>query len=87
VEKLTNSINVFVFTTLEPYMKPILSAATHVSLATMMKRPTNTYGLQGLAQSSAEIVNSHDQLEVFNDPNASDPTHRQVRRTAFSTMT
>lgn len=31
VEKLTNSINVFVFTTLEPYMKPILSAATSVS--------------------------------------------------------
>ena len=33
VEKLTNSINVFVFTTLEPYMKPILSAATQVSLS------------------------------------------------------
>ncbi|KAJ9120962.1 hypothetical protein QFC22_002898 [Naganishia vaughanmartiniae] len=31
VEKLTNSLNVFVFTTLEPYMKPILSAATTVS--------------------------------------------------------
>ncbi|GHJ86223.1 hypothetical protein NliqN6_2625 [Naganishia liquefaciens] len=66
VEKLTNSINVFVFTTLEPYMKPILSAATH-----------------GLAQSSAEIVNSHDQLEVFNDPNASDPTHSFLSKDHF----
>lgn len=35
VEKLTNSLNVFVFTTLEPYMKPILSAATSVSLPGM----------------------------------------------------
>jgi hypothetical protein len=36
VEKLTNSLNVFVFTTLEPYMKPILSAATQVSLSSML---------------------------------------------------
>ncbi|KAI5455097.1 hypothetical protein NCC49_002368 [Naganishia albida] len=66
VEKLTNSINVFVFTTLEPYMKPILSAAT-----------------SGLAQSSAEIINSHDQLEVFNDPYASDPTHSFLSKDHF----
>jgi hypothetical protein len=41
VEKLTNSINVFVFTTLEPYMKPILSAATQVSLSSTIRSPSD----------------------------------------------
>ncbi|KAH8080941.1 heterokaryon incompatibility protein HET-C [Filobasidium floriforme] len=67
VEKISSSISVFVFTTLEPYMKPIIKSAT-----------------TGLAQGSAEVISSHDQLEVFHDPNASDPTHSFLSKDHFN---
>lgn len=44
---------VFVFTTLEPFLKPILKTAT-----------------AGLSSASGEVINTHDQYEVFNDPRA-----------------
>ena len=44
---------VFVFTTIEPFMKPILQSATG-----------------GLHSVSAEVIDKHDQYEVFNDPRA-----------------
>lgn len=37
----------------------------------------------GLAQGSAEVISSHDQLEVFHDPNASDPTHSFLAKDHF----
>jgi hypothetical protein len=37
----------------------------------------------GLAQGSAEVISSHDQLEVFHDPNASDPTHSFLSKDHF----
>lgn len=53
VERITESISVFVFTTIEPFLKPILQSAT-----------------SGLQAASAEVVDKHDQYEVFNDPRA-----------------
>lgn len=53
VEKLTDSIAVFIYTTIEPFLKPLLQTAT-----------------TQLASTSAEVINSHDQYEVFNDPRA-----------------
>jgi hypothetical protein len=44
---------VFVFTTLEPFLKPVMKTAT-----------------AALSTASGEVINSHDQYEVFNDPRA-----------------
>ena len=48
-----DSITVFIFTTLEPYIKPLLKSAT-----------------TGLNAASGEVIDNHDQYEVFNDPGA-----------------
>ncbi|TFL01655.1 heterokaryon incompatibility protein Het-C-domain-containing protein [Pterulicium gracile] len=67
IEKLMDSISIFVFTTLEPYLKPILKSAS-----------------SGLTNCSAEVIDSHDQYEVFNDPRASDPTHSFLSKDHFN---
>ncbi|KAI0300153.1 heterokaryon incompatibility protein Het-C-domain-containing protein [Multifurca ochricompacta] len=67
IEKITDSISVFVFTTLEPYLKPILSTASNQLMA-----------------ASSEVINTHDQYEVFNDPQASDPTHSFLSKDHFN---
>ncbi|KAG7098509.1 hypothetical protein E1B28_000453 [Marasmius oreades] len=67
IEKLMESISVFVFTTLEPFLKPILKTAT-----------------AGLQSASGEVIDSHDQYEVFNDPQASDPTHSFLSKDHFN---
>ncbi|KDQ09037.1 hypothetical protein BOTBODRAFT_537784 [Botryobasidium botryosum FD-172 SS1] len=66
VDKLTESIQVFIYTTIEPYIKPLLQSVTGV-----------------LQAQSAEVINSHDQYEVFNDPRASDPTHSFLSKDHF----
>ncbi|THG96509.1 hypothetical protein EW145_g7769 [Phellinidium pouzarii] len=67
IEKLMDSISVFVFTTLEPFLKPIMKAAT-----------------DGLMSASGEVIDNHDQYEVFNDPSASDPTHSFLSKDHFN---
>ncbi|KAI0792398.1 heterokaryon incompatibility protein Het-C-domain-containing protein [Abortiporus biennis] len=67
IEKLMDSISVFVFTTLEPFLVPIMKQAT-----------------AGLMAASGEVINSHDQYEVFNDPRASDPTHSFLSKDHFN---
>ncbi|KAI0322897.1 heterokaryon incompatibility protein Het-C-domain-containing protein [Amylostereum chailletii] len=67
IEKITDSISVFVFTTLEPYLKPLLKTAS-----------------SQLMTASEEVINSHDQYEVFNDPMASDPTHSFLSKDHFN---
>ncbi|KAH0581396.1 hypothetical protein H2248_012481 [Termitomyces sp. 'cryptogamus'] len=67
IEKITDSISVFVFTTLEPFLKPILKTST-----------------SALSEISGEVINSHDQYEVFNDPRASDPTHSFLSKDHFN---
>ncbi|KZT25751.1 Het-C-domain-containing protein [Neolentinus lepideus HHB14362 ss-1] len=67
VEKLMDSIQVFIYTTLEPYLKPLMKVAT-----------------DGLMSASGEVINTHDQYEVFNDPRASDPTHSFLSKDHFS---
>jgi hypothetical protein len=66
-EKISESISVFVFTTLEPYLKPILSTASNQLMA-----------------ASSEVINTQDQYEVFNDPQASDPTHSFLSKDHFN---
>lgn len=53
IDKLMDGISVFIFTTLEPFMKPLLQGAT-----------------TSLNSISAEVIDKHDQYEVFNDPRA-----------------
>ncbi|KAI0082745.1 Het-C-domain-containing protein [Panus rudis PR-1116 ss-1] len=67
IEKIMDSISVFVFTTLEPFLRPIMKQAT-----------------TGLMAASGEVINSHDQYEVFNDPRASDPTHSFLSKDHFN---
>ncbi|KAL0960132.1 hypothetical protein HGRIS_011768 [Hohenbuehelia grisea] len=67
IEKLMDSISVFVFTTLEPFLKPILQSAN-----------------SGLMSASQEVIDTHDQYEVFNDPRASDPTHSFLSKDHFN---
>ncbi|KAG2154191.1 Het-C-domain-containing protein [Suillus bovinus] len=67
IEKIQDSISVFVFTTLEPFLKPILETAT-----------------AGLSSASSEVINQHDQYEVFNVPYASDPTHSLLSKDHFN---
>ncbi|KIR24943.1 heterokaryon incompatibility protein HET-C [Cryptococcus deuterogattii LA55] len=66
VEKISNSVSVFIITTLEPFVKPLLSTAT-----------------EALGQSSQAVIDSHDQYEVWNDWNASDPTHSFLSKDHF----
>ncbi|TCD71957.1 hypothetical protein EIP91_000089 [Steccherinum ochraceum] len=67
LDKFSDSISVFVFTTLEPFLRPIMNQAT-----------------SALALASGEVINSHDQYEVFNDPRASDPTHSFLSKDHFN---
>ncbi|OBZ67753.1 hypothetical protein A0H81_12495 [Grifola frondosa] len=67
IDKLMDSISVFVFTTLEPFLKPIMKQAT-----------------TGLMAASGEVIDTHDQYEVFNDPRASDPTHSFLSKDHFN---
>lgn len=57
-EKIGNSVSVFVLTTIEPFVKPMLGTAT-----------------DALHTSSAAVIDSHDQYEVWTNWNSSDPTH------------
>ncbi|KAG9126619.1 hypothetical protein FRC07_002769 [Ceratobasidium sp. 392] len=66
IEKITDNLAIFIYTTLEPLMKPVLQSAT-----------------TALQSGSAEVINSHDQYEVFNDPRASDPTHSFLSKDHF----
>jgi hypothetical protein len=58
LEKITNSLSVFVLATLEPYLGPILKNATG-----------------GLGALSEEVINDPEQFAVFENPQATDPTH------------
>ncbi|KAI0254644.1 heterokaryon incompatibility protein Het-C-domain-containing protein [Lactifluus subvellereus] len=67
IEKITDSISTLVFTTLDPYLGPILKTASSQLMA-----------------ASSEVINTHDQYEVFNDPQASDPTHSFLSKDHFN---
>ncbi|KAL7422224.1 hypothetical protein Q5752_002870 [Cryptotrichosporon argae] len=66
VEKVSNSVAVFIITTLEPFVKPLMGTA-----------------VGALGQSSQAVIDSHDQYEVWNDWNASDPTHSFLSKDHF----
>lgn len=66
VEKVSNSVSVFVFTLLEPYIQPVIKSA-----------------LSGLQLSSSQVINQEDQFEVFNNAQASDPTHSILSKDHF----
>ncbi|KZT69926.1 Het-C-domain-containing protein [Daedalea quercina L-15889] len=67
LDKISDSVSVFVFTTLEPFLKPIMKQAT-----------------TGLSAASGEVINKQDQYEVFDNPDASDPTHSFLSKDHFN---
>ncbi|KAG8896898.1 hypothetical protein FRB99_008583, partial [Tulasnella sp. 403] len=69
LDSLIESIQVFVLTTIEPFVRPLIEAATG-----------------HLMENSAAVINSHDQYEVFSNPNASDPTHSFLSKDHFNTI-
>ncbi|CCA68738.1 related to Het-c heterokaryon incompatibility protein [Serendipita indica DSM 11827] len=60
-EQLTDALNVFVYTTIEPYLKPVLMTCS-----------------QGLGAGSRAVIDQDDQYEVFDNGNASDPSHSMI---------
>lgn len=67
VEKISNNVSVFIITTLEPFVKPLIGTA-----------------VGALGQTSQAVIDSHDQEEVWNDWNASDPTHSFLSKDHFA---
>ncbi|KAL1744889.1 heterokaryon incompatibility protein Het-C-domain-containing protein [Schizophyllum fasciatum] len=67
IEKIMDGISVFVFTTLEPFLKPLLKTST-----------------SALSAASGEVIDNNDQYEVFDRPNASDPTHSFLSKDHFN---
>lgn len=67
VEKISNNVSVFIITTLEPFVKPLIGTA-----------------VGALGQTSQAVLACHDQEEVWNDWNASDPTHSYLSKDHFA---
>ncbi|KAF8337987.1 uncharacterized protein EI90DRAFT_3118447 [Cantharellus anzutake] len=69
LDQFTEALNVYVFTILEPFLTPILQKAT-----------------TDLQEGSGAIIEAHqeDQFQVFNDPNASDPSHSLLSKDHFA---
>ncbi|CUA69646.1 hypothetical protein RSOLAG22IIIB_04023 [Rhizoctonia solani] len=66
LDELTNALNAYVYTTLEPWLTPILQQTTGA-----------------LQEGSAAVIDSDDQYEVFNNPDASDPSHSLLSKDHF----
>ncbi|THV06567.1 Het-C-domain-containing protein [Dendrothele bispora CBS 962.96] len=66
LEELSNALNEFVYTTLAPYLTPILTQATGA-----------------LGEGSKAVIDTEDQYQVFDDPNASDPSHSLLSKDHF----
>ncbi|CAE6472919.1 unnamed protein product [Rhizoctonia solani] len=66
MDELTNAMNAYVYTTLEPWLTPILQQTTGA-----------------LQEGSAAVIDSDDQYEVFNNPDASDPSHSLLSKDHF----
>ncbi|KAG8762608.1 hypothetical protein FRC11_008506, partial [Ceratobasidium sp. 423] len=66
LDDLTNALNAYVYTTLEPWLTPILQQTTGA-----------------LQEGSAAVIDSDDQYEVFNNPDASDPSHSLLSKDHF----
>ena len=71
VEKITETLTVFILSLLAPFVRPVLEALTK-SLQT---------GSAGVIESSAK-----NQFGPWNDPNCSDPTHSMLSKDHFSNM-
>jgi hypothetical protein len=70
-EKIGNSVSVFVMTTIEPYVKPLLGTATE-TLANSSHAILNAH--------------ANEQFEVWNNPNSSDPTHSFLSKDHFAVL-
>ncbi|EKD04363.1 heterokaryon incompatibility protein HET-C [Trichosporon asahii var. asahii CBS 8904] len=69
VEKISNSVSVFIMTTLEPYVKPLLGTATTAL---------------GDSSQALLDAHKDDQFEVWNNPNSTDPTHSFLSKDHFA---
>ncbi|TIB18869.1 hypothetical protein E3P92_00331 [Wallemia ichthyophaga] len=66
VEKISNSIAVFIYSTLEPFIDPLIKQAK-----------------SSIGKGSEELLATKNQLEVYTDPNCSDPTHTGLAKDHF----
>jgi len=66
LDDLTNAMNAYVYTTLEPWLTPILQQST-----------------TALQEGSAAVIDTDDQYEVFNNADASDPSHSLLSKDHF----
>lgn len=71
VEKITERVTLFVMSLLAPYIQPLIAAAS-----------------QSLKQGSSAVIGSSEnhQLEVWTDPNCSDPTHSILSKDHFANV-
>ncbi|EJD42358.1 heterokaryon incompatibility Het-C [Auricularia subglabra TFB-10046 SS5] len=69
MDKLTNSLNTYIYT--------LLAASPYLS--PILEQVTSVLG-----ESSHAVIETEDQYTVFNDPNASDPTHSVMSKDHFA---
>lgn len=67
IDNISETLTVFVLSTIEPFMKPIVEKVT-----------------AGLGAGQALVTSKDDQLAVFEDPHATDPTHSMLAKDHFS---
>ena len=78
-----DSISVFVLTTLEPYLKPILKSASTglMSASGEVINNHDQYEVSDSVYSDIYVLMDH---KVFNDPNAVSPCERSVTIFSFT---
>ncbi|TIA70156.1 hypothetical protein E3P91_03227 [Wallemia ichthyophaga] len=69
LDEASNTLQVFIFSTLEPVLSPILKDLKDV-----------------MFEASACVVDDDSQREVFDDPDASDPTHSMLAKDHFGNV-
>ncbi|KAJ7778275.1 heterokaryon incompatibility protein HET-C [Mycena metata] len=84
IEKITNSISVFVFTTLEVIPLCVLCGLMLMNFVQPFLKPLLKTATGALSSVSAEAIDNQDQYEVFNDPRADDPTHSFLSKDHFN---
>lgn len=69
LDQLTEALNVYIYTTIEPYVKPVLATAS-----------------EAIGTGSRMVIDQDDQYEVFNNSNASDPSHSMISKDHFDNI-
>jgi hypothetical protein len=70
IEKLTDNLAVFIYTTLGQSLCLFVGGTADMKGVEPFMKPILQSATTALQSGSAEVINSHDQYEVFNDPRA-----------------